>query len=176
MRTKKHDENTHNNRMQPLMRGVMSFNESSKFYFRLLILLSVGLYVVWFYSPYFIHIDHEPEITDALSWVGYGAKFSWNVIEIASHAFLFAYGVICIGLIYFKNWARVAFVFFTVISLIANLGFGLSVYTAFGAMYVQVMYVLDGFILAVIFFSGLSKHYEPTHNKRMQSGAVKPRG
>ena len=117
----------------------MSFNESLKLYFRLLILLSVGLYVVWFYSPYFIHIDHEPEIIDALSWVGYGAKLSWDVIEFASHAFLFAYGVICIGLIYFKNWARIAFVFFTVISLIANLGFGLNIYTPFGAMYLQIM-------------------------------------
>jgi hypothetical protein len=152
----------------------MSFNESFIFYFRLLILLSVGLYVVWFYGPYFIHNDHEPEITDALSWVGYGAKFSWDVMEVASHAFLFAYGVICIGLIYFKNWARIAFVFLTVISLIANLGFGLNIYTPFDAMYLQVMYMLDGFILAVIFFSSLSKHYEQTHNKRMQSDAAEP--
>jgi len=138
----------------------MSFNQSPKIYFKLLVLLSVGLYVVWFYAPYFIHIDHEPEVLDALSWNGFGAKLSWEVLEVGAHIFLFGYGVTCIGLIYFRHWARIAFVFFVGISSIATLGFGLHVYSAIGALYVQIMYMLDGFILAVIFFSKLSGEYE----------------
>jgi len=137
----------------------MSFDESFKLSFRLLVLAAVGLYVVWFYSPYFLHFDHEPEVIDALSWNGFGAKFSWDVLETGSHIFLFAYGITCIGLIYFKNWARIAFAFFVGISSITTLGFGLHVYSALGALYTQIVYMIDGFILAVIFFSKLANEF-----------------
>ena len=156
------------------MWGVMSNPTPLKYYFRLLVLLSVALYVGWFFFGSFESKFYSSEIIDLMTWSGYGAAFGWNVLTYIAYASLLAYGVVCLGLIYFKSWARECFLLVTVLGLVLTFGFGVNILTEASSFYLQVMNIIDGFIIAMIYFSELKEEFNITHNKRMQSDAAKP--
>ncbi len=147
----------------------MSNSTSLKLHFRLLVLLSVGLYVGWFFFGSFESRFYSPELTDLMSWSGYGAAFSWNVLTYIAYASLLAYGIVCVGLVYFKPWARECFLLLTVLVLLLTFVFGVNVLTEASSFYLQIMNMIDGFIIAMIYFSEIREEFKITHNKRMQS-------
>jgi len=140
-----------------------------KLYFRILVIASVALYVIWGFLPRIESHFYSPETIDALSWAHVGRVFSWEALSNISYAFLIAYGVVSIGLIYFKPWARLAFLWLTILSVVSSFFYGITVLTELSTVYLQVMSIIDGFILALVYFSSLSKEFKFTHNKRMQS-------
>ena len=152
----------------------MSNSNSFKLRFRLLVLLSVALYVGWFLLPYVENRVNSQEMADLLTWSGYGALFGSNVLAFLAYGCLLAYGIICVGLIYFKSWARECFVLLMVIVLALSFVYGVSVLSEVSIVYLQVMNIIDGLIIALIYFSALSKEFDITHNKRMQTDRPKP--
>jgi hypothetical protein len=153
----------------------MSNPTSLKFYFRLLVLLSVVLYVGWFFFGFFESRFYSPEISDLMTWSGYGAAFNWNVLTYIAYASLLAYGIVCVGLIYFKSWARECFLLLTALVLLLTFVFGVNVLTEASSFYIQIMNMIDGFIIAMIYFSELREEFKITHNEPIQPNAAKPR-
>jgi len=153
----------------------MSNSTSLNLHFRLLVLLSVVLYVGWFFFGYFESRFYSPEIVDLMTWSGYGAAFNWNVLTYIAYTVLLAYGIVCVGLIYFKPWARECFLLLTVLAMLLTFLFGVNILTEASLFYLQLMNMIDGFIIAVIYFSDLKEEFKITHNKRMQSDAAEPR-
>ena len=142
----------------------MSNSISLKLQFRLLVLLSVALYVGWLFFGYFESRFYSAEISDLMTWSGYGATFSWNVLSYIAYASLLAYGIVSLGLIYFKPWARECFLLLTILVLLLAFVFGVNVLTEASYFYLQVMNMIDGFIIAIIYFSEIRDEFKITHN------------
>jgi len=142
-----------------------------KFYFRVLVLIAVALNVGWGFIPYIEYNFYGPEKNDLMRWTGYGAPLDWDALVYLWYAFLVAYGVTCIGLIYFKAWSRECFLLVKVIVLLLSFVYGVSVISEFSSFYGQIMTLIDGFIIAMIYFSDLRMEFTVTHNNRMQPDA-----
>lgn len=153
----------------------MSNSFSLKFYFRLLVFLSVALYVGSFFFSYFESGFYSSEITDLMTWSTYGAAFSRDVLIYLTFGSLIAYGIVCIGLIYFKPWARECFLLLILVLFFMTFTFGINILTAASSAYFQLMNIIDGFIIAIIYFSPLRNEFKLTHNNGMQSGTAEPR-
>ena len=138
-------------------------------------LLSVALFVGSVFFPYFEPRFYSPEVSDLMTWSGFGAVLSWEVRAILWYGLLLAYGIVCIGLIYFKPWARECFLLVVTLLLLSAFLQGINILTEASTTYMQVMNLIDGFIIAMIYFSELRKEFEITHNKRMQLDAAEPR-
>ncbi len=127
----------------------------------------------WFFFGYFESRFYSPEIIDLMTWSGYGAAFNWNVLTYIAYALLLAYGIVCLGLIYFKPWARECFLLLTILAMLLTFVFGVNVLTEASSFYLQIMNMIDGFIIALIFLSELKEEFKIAHNKRMQSDPAK---
>jgi len=143
--------------------------------FRYLVLLSIALYAVWFIIPYFSAQLYSSDTYDALSWAGFGATFSFEILTVISYGFLAMFGVVSLGLIYFKNWARLGFSVLIAFSVLAPIIYGISVETEVESFLGQVITLVDGVLLALMYFSSISSEFDNSHNKRMQSDAAEPR-
>ena len=153
----------------------MSNNSSLRFYFRVIVLLAVALNVGWGFLPYIEYNFYGPEKTDLLRWAGYGSPLGWDALVYIWYTILVAYGITCIGLIYFKSWSRECFILVKAIVLLLTFVYGVSVTSEFSSFYGQIMILLEGFIIAMVYFSELRSEFTVTHNKRMQSDAAEPR-
>lgn len=153
----------------------MNNSNSLKLYFRVLVLLSVALYVGWFFFGLLESRFYGPEITDLMTWSGYGAAFGWNVLTYFAYGSLLAYGMVSVGLVYFKSWARECFLLLTVIVLLMTFAYGINILTEASMVYLQLMNLIDGFIIAIIYFSTLSEEFKFTPGQRIQSDPAEQR-
>ena len=151
------------------MRGVMSNLESLKFYFRVLVLVSVALNVGSAFLPYFESWAYGSEVNDLLTWSGYNSPFSWEVRSGIWYGMLFAYGIVCIGLIYFKPWARECFLLIVALTILSTFIYGVNVLTEATSVYFYIWNLIEGIIIAMIYFSELKNEFTVTHNKRMEA-------
>ena len=148
---------------------------SFKTYFRLLVLISVALYVGLFFLPVIESRFYSPEEIDLMTWAGYGAAFGRDVLLYIAYGSLIVYGIIGIGLIYFKSWARECFLLLVIVLVLTSFGYGVNILTEASMVYLQVLNIIDGLIIGIIYFSALRKEFKVTHNKALQSDAAKPR-
>jgi len=128
--------------------------------YRYLIITSLILYIIWFFMPYFCfkYSIYDLNTLNAMSWAGYGGIFK-NSIWL-SYSFLFLYIITYWGLIYFKPWARSALVVLTVASLISAFISGITVQTAFSYALDCLLYIIDGSIITLSYFSNLSREFD----------------
>ena len=118
------------------------------------------MYVALFLTPYSWVYLYQDEIIDALSWNSYGSKFGAN--NFIGYAFFACYGVISIGLVLFKKWARSGFVVLTVLSVLTSPFWGLSVLYGYESALSYMLVLGDGAILAIIYLTGISNEFETT--------------
>jgi hypothetical protein len=64
-----------------------------------------------------------------------------------------------IGLIFFKKWARVSFLFIVLLGVTSSPFLGVSVQASFESLLGYVVVLSDGAILALIYFSKLADEY-----------------
>ena len=85
-------------------------------------------------------------------------------IEFASILLVLSYVHIAaiIGLIIFAQWSRLAFTATVITSVIANLFMGPVVETALNTFLSEVVLLLDGLIVALLYFSGVSAYFDHT--------------
>ena len=146
----------------------MSNSESLKFYFRVLVFVSVALNVAGVFIPYFDSWAYDSEVNDLIAWTGYNSPLSWEVRSALWYGLLLAYGIVCVGLIYFKFWARECFLLVVVITVLGTFVYGINVATETTSAYAYILNFTDGFIIAMIYFSDLKNEFAFTHYKRMQ--------
>jgi hypothetical protein len=123
-----------------------------------LVVITLIAYVVWFCMPLLWEYLYEGDVLNALSWNGYGSQINTN--GPIPYIFLVAYGVICIGLINFKRWARTGYVIFTILSILITPFLGLSVQWGIESFLSYVISLGDGAIIAMLFFTNLSDKFE----------------
>jgi len=115
---------------------------------------------VYFFIPYFDNFLHEEGTLAALSWSGYNAWISPAAQDIFAYTTLFFYVVASIGLINFKTWSKTFFVVLTIFSILSELLFGFSAITAYDAMLLDIVGILDGAILAMLYFTSISNEFD----------------
>ncbi len=130
-----------------------------KIYFTLVVTTLI-LYVSLFSIPYFWVYLYEGKILNALAWNSYGSKFGAN--ELIGYLFMACYGVVSIGLVLFKGWARLGFVVLTIFSVVTSPFWGLSVQYGFGSALSYMLALGDGAILAIVFLTSISDEFEST--------------
>ena len=109
--------------------------------------------------PYLWGYFYHGEILNALTWSGFGSIFGERQYIFYYGSFA-AYGVTSIGLIFFKRWARTAFVFLTIVTVFLSPFWGLSVSYGIESMMSYLVSLGDGAILAIAFLTGISNEFD----------------
>jgi hypothetical protein len=123
-----------------------------------LVVANFAVYVIWFSMPYISGHLYDTETLDALSWSGHGATIPR--IDFLPFAFLLAFGLTTIGLVFLRKWGRTGFLILTVFSLFYLLGSGLNVQTEFDSFLGYFVNLSDGAILTMAFLTRLSNEFE----------------
>ena len=126
--------------------------------FRLLVISAMLFYVLWFCAPYLDSYIKDPNVQDLLLWHGYGAIIKPTDIE--AYVWLLVYGLLSIGLVYFKAWARTAFLVVTVLAVTLILASGMTIHTVYEQILLQIVTLLDGAIIAMAYFSKLKDEFK----------------
>lgn len=116
--------------------------------FRGAVLISAGLYLIYFFDPlgwFFMH-RHGFEFFADPQPVG---LYSYGVIA--------AYMVAAVGLVTFQNWARILFMVLIVWSYLSQPFFHSGSYHVVEYLILSVMGLLDGFTIAMMLFSPVSR-------------------
>ncbi len=132
-------------------------------------LVSVALYVGMAFLHHLENGIYKAEIIELLRWSGYGAFLDRPALTVLWYGSLVVYGAVCIGLIYFKAWARELFVLLTVLILLTSFLGGLRIETEVSLFYGQILNLIGGFIIAMIYFSELLGEFTVTRNKHVQT-------
>jgi hypothetical protein len=123
-----------------------------------LVIITLALQALWFFLPYTWNFIYNKDELALLSWHGYGAYF--DIDGPIPYLILVLYGVVSIGLIYFKKWARTAFVVITVASIVSTPLWGFAVSPAIDGIIGYIISISDGAILAIAFLTGLGAEFE----------------
>ena len=153
----------------------MKNSDSRKLRFRVLIAVSVALYFAWFFFPLLESRFYSRELIDLKNWAGYGALLDGKMLTLVAYGSLLAYGAIGIGLFCFKAWARTAFLWLIIFLELSSFGFGINILTEAEVAYLQLLNIIDGFILAIIYFSGLSEEFASAANGLLRTNSADPR-
>ena len=108
-----------------------------------------------FFSAYL----YDQNTNDALTWNGYGALVPMH--DLVPYAFLIAFGVVSIGLIFFKSWARTGFLFLTAIGFLLSPVIGLSVQTGVDSLLSYFINLSDGAILVMAYLTSINNEFQP---------------
>jgi len=160
--------------MPPAQRD-MTNSVSPQRQFRVLVLVSVALYVGWFFFPFLESRFYSRELIELKRWAGLGASLDWRLLTAFAYGSLLAYGVIGIGLVYFKRWARTGFLWLIIFLELSCFTFGVNILTEAEIVYLQLLNIIDGFILAIVYFSRLSEEFTPAADRPLQADAAGPR-
>lgn len=142
--------------------------------FRLLILVSVALYVAWFFFPFLESRFYSRELIELKRWAGFGASLDWRLLTALAYGSLLAYAVVGIGLVCFRRWARTAFLWLIILLELSCFVFGINILTEAEVAYLQLLNIINGFILAIVYFGGLSREFTPADDATLQSNAADP--
>ena len=126
--------------------------------FLTLVITALVLQVSWFFLPYSWNYIYNKEELALLSWHGYGAYL--DIYGPIPYLILVLYGAVSIGLVYFKKWARTAFVALTVISIITTPLWGFAVSPAIDGIIGYIITLADGAVLSIAFLTSLGAEFE----------------
>lgn len=142
--------------------------------FRVLILVSVALYVAWFFFPLIESRFYSLELIELKRWSGLGASLDWRLLTVIAYGSMLAYGVIGIGLACFQRWARVAFLWLIIFLELSCFIFGINILTEAETAYLQLLNIINGFILAIVYFSGTSHEFATLADAAVRPNATDP--
>lgn len=125
--------------------------------FRILVITSMLLYAMYWFSSYFSHLWLTAEQLDILSFGGLGRKMTYPLI--IDWVIFLAWLLISIGLISFHRSARIQFVVLHIV-ILASIPFsGLIIFEPVGFFLLSIVNLLDGAIIALSYFSTLSNEF-----------------
>ncbi len=126
--------------------------------FSSIVILSVVSYAIWFFLPLSWEYIYDYETLGGLRWAGYGAKI--NLEGPLPYALGIAYLVSSLGLLFYKNWARTAFLALTIFNIVSAPLWGLNVQGGYDAIPGYIVTLSDGAILSLAYLSGLSSEFK----------------
>ena len=124
--------------------------------FRAVVIISLFSYMVWYFYPFLG--GQNSEMISLARYRGYGAIFN---PPLFLHWMIFSLWVIAsLGLLFFQKWAKFLYVVLVVYSYATTPFYGLSIDSAAGAFFRDIVIFLDGIIIISIFRDPLRKHFE----------------
>lgn len=142
--------------------------------YRVLIPASVALYVAWFFFPFIESRFYSRELIELKRWAGFGASLAWRLLTALAYGSQLACAVIGIGLVCFGRWARSAFLWPIILLKLSCFVLGVNILTEAEVAYRQLLTIINGFILASVYFSGLSREFMPPAGTALQPNAANP--
>jgi len=133
-----------------------------KNYFTFLVLGTLFLYAIWFIAPFFWGYLYEGETLNLLSWNGYGGVIDAN--GPIPYVIGLAYVIVSLGLIYYKNWARFAFLLLTCFSVVSAPFWGMQIQTGYEFVLTYLVALGDGAILVIAYLTNVSNEFNFAHN------------
>jgi hypothetical protein len=127
--------------------------------FRALVLMSVSLYVLWFFSPQFWSSLYGEEVLNLLSWNGFKTL-------MPSDNYIFIYGYftlqLCstLGLFFYQRWAMIAFTLMISFSILSSPFYGVSVNYGYEILLNNLITTLDGAIIVLMFFTSINNRFK----------------
>ena len=125
--------------------------------FRNVVIFSYVLYAAFVFIAFFSAYLYDQKTLDILTWNNYGTIIQLS--HVFGYLFFFAYTVIFLGLIYFKSWARTAFVILTLLSVILTGIQGIEILPAIEGLLSYLMNLSDGAIIALMYFTSISSKF-----------------
>lgn len=126
--------------------------------FRILVVVSYVLYVVFFFMPYIWPSIYDQQTQDILSWTGYGAVIPFA--DWIGYCIFTAYSLITVGLLLTWPLARFLFTFFTVGSITLVALQGVSVLTAVEGVILYIMNLIDGALIAIMYLTSFGSKFK----------------
>lgn len=128
--------------------------------FRILVIVSISIYLIWFFLPHFWELLHTPEEVNLLNYNGYGESFN-SLPLINTMAIL--YVISAVGLFIFNRWARTLFLVLTAFGIAVGPFMGWSVQTGFETSINQLAILCDGAVIFMAYFSSVRDEFsDPT--------------
>ncbi|MFA4829044.1 MAG: hypothetical protein WC855_05565 [Thermodesulfovibrionales bacterium] len=126
--------------------------------FRLIILISIGSYVLLLFAPYNIPAIYDQSTLNLLEWSGYGANEI--LLNYGFWAVMVLYLISALGLWFFINEARFLYLAVIVFDLLSTPFGGLWVQSGIDGMLSYISTLLDGIILYMAFMSPVSQQFK----------------
>lgn len=126
--------------------------------FKWTVLFSLALYIFYFFMPYLWEFIYDYETLNLLALNGWRSEVPYY--NLVSFSFGFVYLIISIGLFLFNIWARTAFFYLTIATIIITPFLGASVMIKYDLMLSQIVTLLDGVILSMAYFTSISDEFK----------------
>lgn len=125
--------------------------------FRSLVLLSLGLYVLWFYFPYLDPYLFDEERLVIWDYSGFDAKFEFPIW----HFYLWlAFGaVVTYGLYNFAKWSRDLLIIGYIVGYFLAPIYGTAIQSPVSGVLGDLTTLLDGIIIGMAYFSPLAGRF-----------------
>jgi len=125
--------------------------------FRLLVLVSAGLYVLWFYFPYVDALLYDEWRVDIWNQSGFDAKFDFPGWHF--YLWLVYWPVVWYGLFNFYRWSRDALIIGYILSYFLAPIYGTSIQSPVSGVVGNLSTLLDGIIIGMAYFSPLADRF-----------------
>jgi hypothetical protein len=128
--------------------------------FRLLVLLSLGLYVLWFYFPYLDPFLFDEERLAVWGYSGFDTKFEfphWHY-----YLWLAFWTVVTYGLYNFAKWSRDVLIVGYIVGYFLAPIYGTAIQSPLSSVLGNLSTLLDGIIIGMAYFSPLAERFART--------------
>lgn len=125
--------------------------------YRLFIFSLIFLLLFSFFFPW--GFFYRGGSISALYWLGEDSLVSDRSIIFVSNLLAISYFLIYLGMIFYRNWARIALVAVSLVGGIAIPLYGISVQSGFEAMIGYFITLGDGAVISISFFSSLGSKF-----------------
>jgi len=126
--------------------------------FKSLIVLSVTLYVIFYFIPYFHHFWlNEPEIH---FWKNNGAQATLILPDFIFHLLMIAWVLTSIGIFYYNKIARSCFLLLIIATTLMTPFLGWSIYTSIESTIIVSLNMIDGALIVMAYLTSISHEFE----------------
>jgi hypothetical protein len=125
--------------------------------FRVLVVISYVSYVLFFWLPDFDYYIHDQDTIEILGLSGFGALLPLNAL--CGYLFFAGYTVILLGLLFFKSWARPAFIIITICSMVSTTIQGVQILPALESTLAYISNLVDGATMVIMYFTSVSSRF-----------------
>ena len=127
--------------------------------FRNFVLLSFGLYLLWFYFPHVEPLFFDEERLEIWDSSGFDAILQFPIWYY--YLWMALYAVISIGLFQFNPWSRDLLIITYIIGFFLNPIYGTVIESPLSRSVGSLIGLIDGIILGMAYFSPISERFKP---------------
>lgn len=126
-------------------------------YFRWIPIIQLLLLMIWFFMPWDFAYKNQADM--ALTWAGANALLDRETTFVLSNFLTGIYAVAYIGLFFLQRWARILFLILCIFGGFIIPVYGISVQSGIESMLGYFMSLIDGVLIAVLYFTNASKKF-----------------